>query len=190
MSKTAYVIVDLQYDFMDGTLAVPDAHAVVEPIIAGARHADLVVFTRDWHPEGHISFAEEPKFVDKSWPRHCVQGTEGAMIHPKVIRMFDGAPVFSKGVQIDREDYSGFAGYDSEGDSLDEYLHDRSVDHIIVVGLATDYCVHATAIDGASNGYDVTVFADCVRGVSPVTTMEATQDMVLKDVYITTSEEF
>lgn len=189
---TAMIVVDMQYDFMDGTLAVPDAHAVVEPIAALASAVEHVVLTRDYHPADHVSFSDNPQFVDKSWPVHCVGGTEGAMIHPMLSRLFDGAPMFSKGTDPNAEAYSGFEGtslVDGERVTLGDYLHDRNVTRVLIVGLATDYCVKATAIDSISiHDFDTTVIADAVRGVNPVTTLIAAGEMTDHGVWIASSE--
>lgn len=176
MSKTALIIVDLQFDFVEGTLAVPGAHDVVEPIADAVSLADEVVLTRDWHPADHCSFSDDPQFVDKSWPAHCVEGTEGAMIHPYISRLVEGCPVFSKGTNPEVEAYSGFQG-GHEGRGLDEYLGDQGVGIVYVAGLATDYCVKATVNDACDLGYSVCVLADAVRGVHPTTTALAIATM-------------
>lgn len=188
--STALIIVDLQYDFIDGSLAVPDAHAIIEPIAEAGKLVDHVVFTRDWHPSDHISFSNEPQFVDKSWPVHCVAGTEGAWIHPYIERCYPNAPKFSKGVDRATEEYSGFAGQ-ANGMTLDDYLRrDLGVGRLLVTGLATDYCVKATVLDGLDLGYEVVVLADAVRGVSSATSLVAAADMVDSGASITTSEAY
>lgn len=186
MSKTALIIVDLQFDFIEGTLAVPDAHDVIMPIADAINLADEVVLTRDWHPEDHCSFSDEPQFVDQSWPAHCVQGTEGAMIHPFISRLVEGSPVFSKGMNPEVEEYSGFAG-GHDGLTLSEYLDLHGVGIIYVAGLATDYCVKATALDAAALGYQTCVLADAVRGVNPTDTLVAAGDMADYGIAISTS---
>lgn len=187
MSDTALIIVDLQFDFMEGTLAVPDAHAVIDPIESAIGFVDEVVLTRDWHPENHCSFSDEPQFVDKSWPVHCVQGTEGAMIHPYISRLVEGSPVFSKGMNSEVEEYSGFAG-GHDGLSLLDYLDLHGVGILYIAGLATDYCVKATALDAADAGFSTCVLADAVRGVDPTATLVAAGDMADFGVAISTVE--
>jgi nicotinamidase-related amidase len=146
----ALVIVDFQNDFTPGgALAVPDGDAVaahLNDLIASGRF-DLVVATRDWHPPDHSSFAEQ----GGPWPVHCVAGTEGAQLHPAL----DAAKVdviVDKGTERDTEGYSGFDATD-----LAELLRNRGIDSLTVAGLATDYCVRATALDALDNGFAVTV---------------------------------
>jgi nicotinamidase/pyrazinamidase len=150
----ALIIVDFQNDFTPGgALAVADGDEIADTVnrLAGSGDFDLVVATRDWHPPGHGSFAEQ----GGPWPPHCVQGTEGAELkHDR----YD--VLVSKGVGIDDEGYSAF-----EKTDLERTLRDRGIDRVTVVGLATDYCVKNTAIGAAELGFDVTVDPDGVRAV-------------------------
>jgi nicotinamidase-related amidase len=154
----ALLIVDFQNDFTPGgALAVPDGDAIADRInaLAASGDYDLVVATRDWHPADHGSFAER----GGPWPVHCVQGTEGAELHPAL----DRTPidvVVDKGQDPDTEGYSGF-----EGTSLDDLLHEKGITEVTVVGLATDYCVKNTALDALRHGFPVTVDSTAVRGV-------------------------
>jgi nicotinamidase/pyrazinamidase len=155
---TALVIVDFQNDFTPGgALAVPDGDAIAERIDALARSGDydLVVATRDWHPPDHGSFAAQ----GGPWPPHCVQGTEGAELHPALDRALVDV-VVDTGQDPATEGYSGF-----EGTQLGELLHERHVEHVTVVGLATDYCVKSTALDALAQGFGVTVDSTAVRAV-------------------------
>jgi nicotinamidase/pyrazinamidase len=154
----ALVIVDFQNDFTPGgALAVPEGDAIaghVNELIASGRF-DLVVATRDWHPPDHSSFAAQ----GGPWPEHCVAGTDGAQLHPAL----DAARVdviVDKGTDPGTEGYSGF-----DGTELAALLRDRQVDRITVVGLATDYCVRATALDALGEGFAVTVDAGGARGI-------------------------
>jgi nicotinamidase/pyrazinamidase len=155
----ALVIVDFQNDFTppDGALAVPDGDAIAPRVDALARSGgfDLVVATRDWHPPDHGSFAAQ----GGPWPVHCVQGTIGAELHPELDRALVDV-VVDKGQDPGTEGYSGF-----EATGLAELLHRRGVDHVTVVGLATDYCVKNTALDALRGGFGVTVDSTAVRGV-------------------------
>lgn len=156
----ALIIVDLQADFCPGgALAVPDGDAIVPRANALARSGafDLVVATRDWHPVDHGSFvtADPPG----PWPVHCVQGTPGAELHPD-LDLRPAALVLDKGTAVDTEGYSGFDGTD-----LAALLHERGVEDVTVVGLATDYCVRATALDARAEGFSVTVEAGATRAV-------------------------
>jgi nicotinamidase/pyrazinamidase len=154
----ALVIVDFQNDFCPGgALAVPDGDAIVGRLneLAGSGAYDLVVATRDWHPPDHGSFAEN----GGPWPVHCVAGTPGAELN----HALDPTPIdaiVDKGRARDTEGYSGF-----EDTGLAELLRERGVDHVTVVGLATDYCVKNTALDALREGFSVTVDSTATRGV-------------------------
>jgi nicotinamidase/pyrazinamidase len=154
----ALIIVDFQNDFCPGgALAVPDGDAIAGRLneLAGSGHYDLVVATRDWHPPDHGSFAER----GGPWPVHCVAGTPGAELHQGL----DRTPievVVDKGQDPGTEGYSGF-----ESTGLAELLRERGIDHVTVVGLATDYCVKNTALDALREGFAVTVDSTAVRGV-------------------------
>jgi nicotinamidase-related amidase len=155
---SALLIVDFQNDFTPGgALAVRDGDRIAGRVneLAADPRFDLVVATRDWHPADHGSFAER----GGPWPVHCVQGTEGAELHPSLERERVDV-VIDKGTDPDTEGYSGF-----EGTTLGELLRDRGVDRVTVVGLATDYCVKNTALDALRQGLDVTVDSEGVRGV-------------------------
>jgi nicotinamidase/pyrazinamidase len=156
----ALVIVDFQNDFTPGgALAVPDGDMVaghLNDLIASGRF-DLIVATRDWHPPDHSSFAGQ----GGPWPEHCVAGTEGAQLNPAL----DAAEVdvlVDKGTDPGTEGYSGFDGTD-----LAALLRDRGIDRLTIAGLATDYCVRATALDAIEEGFEVTVDAAGSRGIDP-----------------------
>lgn len=170
--KTALVIVDVQNDFCEGgSLAVAGGAEVAAAI---SRHVaenayDHVVATRDYHIDPGSHFAAEPDFVN-SWPAHCVAGTAGADFHPA----FDTAKVeevFSKGAH--QAAYSGFEGATDDGTDLARWLRDREVTSVDVVGIATDHCVRATALDAARAGFDVRVLLDLTAGVAEETTEAA-----------------
>jgi nicotinamidase-related amidase len=154
----ALVIVDFQNDFTPGgALAVPDGDAIgprVRELIDSGRF-DLVVATRDWHPADHGSFAAS----GGPWPPHCVAGTPGAELHDAVPR--DRVDVVvDKGTDPATEGYSGF-----DGTGLEALLRERGIDRVTIVGLATDYCVRATALDALREGFAVTVDRAGVRGI-------------------------
>ena len=154
------MIVDFQNDFTPGgALAVPDGDAIAHRLnaLAASGRFDLVVATRDWHPPEHSSFAAQ----GGPWPEHCVAGTEGAQLHPGL----DAALVdviVDKGTDPATEGYSGFDGTD-----LATLLRDRGIDRVTVAGLATDYCVRATALDALEAGFAVTVDDAASRGIDP-----------------------
>jgi nicotinamidase/pyrazinamidase len=154
----ALLIVDFQNDFTPGgALAVPHGDEIasrLEELIASGRF-DLVVATRDWHPTNHGSFAEQ----GGPWPPHCVQGTEGAELHPSLDRTAVDV-VVDKGDDPATEGYSGF-----QDTNLAELLRERHVDRLVVTGLATDYCVRATALDALREGFQVEVDRAGVRGI-------------------------
>jgi nicotinamidase/pyrazinamidase len=156
----ALVIVDFQNDFTPGgALAVPDGNAVAAHLnaLAASPRFDLVLATRDWHPPDHSSFATQ----GGRWPVHCVAGTEGAQLHPAL----DAARVdviVDKGTDQSTEGYSGF-----DGTELAALLRGRGIDRVTVAGLATDYCVRATALDALREGFEVIVDEAGSRGIDP-----------------------
>ncbi|MGV9416160.1 nicotinamidase [Streptomyces sp. NPDC003674] len=189
--RRALIVVDVQNDFCEGgSLAVTDgadvAAAVTELIGqaagTGYRH---VVATRDHHiaPGGH--FADDPDFVH-SWPAHCVAGTEGVGFHPNFApAVASGAvdAVFDKGAYAAA--YSGFEGADENGVPLAEWLRARHIDEVDVVGIATDHCVRATALDAAREGFRTQVLLDLTAGVAPQTTERALEELRAAGVELT-----
>jgi nicotinamidase/pyrazinamidase len=154
----ALLIIDFQNDFVPGgALPVPAGDAMaarVNELIDSGRF-DLIVATRDWHPGDHGSFKEH----GGPWPPHCVQGTEGAELHRSLDRSKIDYVVDVGSGQTD-EGYSGF-----EKSDLAEILRRHEIDAVTVVGLATDYCVRATALDAIAEGFSVTVDREGVRGI-------------------------
>ena len=149
----ALVIVDFQNDFTPGgALAVPEGDAIAHQLneLAASGRFDLVVATRDWHPPEHSSFAAQ----GGPWPAHCVAGSEGAQLHPGLDAALVDV-VVDKGTDSATEGYSGFDGTD-----LATLLRDRGIERVTVAGLATDYCVRATALDALEAGFAVTVDDD------------------------------
>ncbi len=166
--KTALVVVDVQNDFADpaGGLYVKGGEEVVPVINAEVDRARgagaLVVYTQDWHPETTPHFAKDGGI----WPVHCVRDTWGAAFHPDLV--VDG-PVVRKGSHGE-DGYSGFTMRDPESGQeapteLDDLLRERDIGRLVVVGLATDYCVKATALDGLRLQYRVELLTDAVRAV-------------------------
>jgi nicotinamidase/pyrazinamidase len=155
----ALIVVDYQNDFTppDGALAVPEGDRIAERINALARSGeyDLVVATRDWHPRDHGSFQEH----GGPWPVHCVAGTDGAQLHPGLDTGTIDV-IVDKGQDPGTEGYSGF-----DGTELAELLREHGITQLTIVGLATDYCVKQTAIEGLREGFQVTVDSTAVRGV-------------------------
>ncbi len=166
----ALVVVDVQNDFCEGgSLAVAGgadvAAAISEHVRAHAADYAHVVATRDHHvdPGGH--FAEQPDFVE-TWPAHCVVGTDGVELHPRLEREPIEA-VFDKGEHAAA--YSGFEGR-SDGVALADWLRAHGVDAVDVVGIATDHCVRATALDAVAEGFATRVLLPLTAGVSDATT--------------------
>jgi nicotinamidase/pyrazinamidase len=170
----ALIIVDVQNDFCEGgSLAVAGGTAVarsVSALLAAGDHGyDHVVATKDYHVDPGRHFADEPDYAH-SWPRHCVAGTTGADFHPDLATGPIEA-VFRKGAHAAA--YSGFEGTADDGTPLADWLRARGVDTVDVVGIATDYCVRATAVDAAANGFGTRVLLGLTAGVAPGTTAEA-----------------
>jgi len=173
MSK-ALVIVDVQNDFCEGgSLAVPGGAAVAAGIGEIAGDYDHVVATRDHHIDPGPHFAEQPDYVD-SWPPHCVVGTPGVHLHPDLDREPIEA-VFDKGEHAAA--YSGFEGVGSDGVGLADWLRQAGVDTVDVVGIATDYCVRATALDAIRAGFSTTVLLSHTAGVGRETTERAMAEL-------------
>jgi nicotinamidase/pyrazinamidase len=164
-ARDALVVVDVQNDFCPGgTLAVPDGHHVVPVLNRYAErfvsHGAPVFASRDWHPARTTHFAE----YGGVWPPHCVQGTRGAELHP-ALSLPAGTQVVSKGMGAEEDAYSGFQGRTEDGTDLATLLARRGVRRLFVGGLATDYCVKATALDALRGGFAVVVLEDAVRAV-------------------------
>jgi len=174
----ALIVVDVQNDFCEGgSLAVTGGAAVAAAVSQRLREADgpwdHVVATRDHHVDPGAHFSDTPDFVD-SWPPHCRVGTPGASFHPEL----DVAPieaVFDKGAYTAA--YSGFEGAEPGGTGLLEWLADRGVTDVDVVGIATDHCVRATALDAAAAGLQVTVLLELCAGVAPESTERAIAEL-------------
>jgi nicotinamidase/pyrazinamidase len=164
--KDALVIVDVQNDFCPGgALAVKDGDQVVPVLnryINRFAQAGLPIFaTRDWHPEktSHFNTGGGP------WPPHCIQGSKGAQFHPD-LKLPPETVMVSAGMGSDEDGYSGFLGRDDHGAKLADLLRQRRIERIFVGGLATDYCVKHTVLDGLKEGLRVVLLADSVRGVN------------------------
>jgi nicotinamidase/pyrazinamidase len=159
-SGDALIVVDVQNDFLPGgNLAVLDGDAVVPVLntwIRRFRAAGLPIFaTRDWHPSDHCSFQDQ----GGPWPPHCVVGTRGAEFTPELVLPPD-VLVHSKATRPEKEAYSDF-----EGGDFGRQLRDLSISRLFIGGLATDYCVRATVLDGIKEGFDVILLLDAVRAV-------------------------
>ena len=184
---SALVLVDIQNDFCPGgALAVAEGDETVAVANSLMPHFPLIISTQDWHPINHVSFKER----GGPWPPHCVQGTQGADLHPALNRTRI-AHYFFKASSVDNDAYSEFEGTDDKGRSLDEVLRSYDVTRLYVVGLATDYCVRATVLDGVSRGYQVYVCTDGVRAVNVDARdgEKALEEMSSAGVHLVTSAE-
>ena len=182
--RDALVVVDLQHDFLPGgSLAVGEGDRIVEPIARLAPAFATVVATQDWHPPGHVSFASShpghapfetlalAQGPQELWPDHCVQGEHGAALHPAL----PDAPltlVLRKGTRREVDSYSAFrenAGPDGRRPTtgLGAWLSARGIRRVFLCGLARDFCVRASAVDAAAEGFEAVVLDDLTRAVFP-----------------------
>jgi nicotinamidase/pyrazinamidase len=180
----ALIIVDVQNDFCEGgSLGIAGGTAVVRDIneyVAAHRDYAQVVATKDYHIEPGEHFSEHPDYR-VSWPRHCEVGTAGVDFHPE----FDDSAiqaVFMKGHYSAA--YSAFEAVDDTGTRLPDWLRQRGVDEIDIAGLATDYCVLATATDAVNAGFATRVLLDLTAGVAQESTDKAVEDMCAAGVEI------
>ena len=187
ISKTdALIIVDVQMDFLHGgALPVPEGDQII-PVIN--EYTDLfkrktrIYATRDWHPTNHVSF----KAQGGPWPPHCVQDSEGAKFHPD-LKLPRDTTIISKAMDPKRESYSGFDSTDLAND-----LRMNGMSRIFVGGLATDYCIKNTVLDGLAFGFEVVLLTDAVRGinVNPGDAERAVSAMILRGAKTATLEDF
>lgn len=168
----ALFIVDVQNDFCPGgALAVPEGDAVVPVLnrwIKRARAASLPIYaSRDWHPREHSSFEHQ----DGQWPQHCVQGTEGAALHPE-LALPDDARILDKGTKLERDEYSAF-----QAGPLAEELRGAGINRLWLGGLAQDVCVRQTALDARKAGFDVVLIEAATRPIDAEGGREALEEM-------------
>jgi nicotinamidase/pyrazinamidase len=181
---TGLIVVDVQNDFCEGgSLPVTGGAAVAAAISAhvAAGGYDQVVATRDYHIDPGAHFSEHPDFV-RTWPVHCIAGTPGSSFHPE-LDVAGIAAVFSKGAH--QAAYSGFEGSDRNGTGLADWLRAHDIDTVDVVGIATDHCVRATALDAATAGLRTTVLLDLTAGVSQSTVDTALAELRAVGVTLT-----
>ncbi|MEW1587976.1 isochorismatase family protein [Micromonospora vinacea] len=174
----ALIIVDVQNDFCEGgSLAVAGGAGVaagISRLLASEpdRWAHVVA-TKDYHVDPGAHFGDPPDFVE-SWPRHCVVGTSGSEFHPELDTDRVEA-IFHKGEHAAA--YSGFEGHADDGECLADWLRRHDVDRVDLVGIATDHCVRATALDAAREGFTTTVLLELTAAVAPATTDVALRAM-------------
>ncbi len=190
--KRALLIVDVQHDFCpggalpaeDGDAVVPVLNRTIEKFQAAGYP---VVASRDWHPEQSAHFQER----GGPWPPHCIQGTTGAEFH-KDLELPADVVVITKGDDPDEDEgYSAFEGKTDDGKSLVETLHAEDIEEVFVGGLATDYCVRASALDAVKAGFRTHLIVDAVRGVdiNPGDSGHAIEEMKRDGVHITISDQ-
>lgn len=185
--NTALIMVDVQNDFCPGgSLAVKEGDLVV-PVLNGLSKIGrerlwTLVATRDWHPDTTTHF--------DAWPKHCVQNTLGGAFHSDLD--LSGVEIFSKGMGVDEDAYSGFDARNSAGLRLERLLRGRDVKELVVGGLATDYCVRATVLDGLKLGFGVTLISDGIRAVDlkPGDGAKAVEEMIEAGATVRSSREF
>lgn len=198
----ALLIADIQNDFCPGgALAVPEGDEIIPTVNELAEQFEHSIFTQDWHPPGHESFASSHPDHDQFdvievdygeqilWPEHCVQGSEGAEFHPD----FDLDPaelIIRKGYHRDIDSYSAFYENDRETPTgLTGYLRERGIDTLYVGGLAADFCVKWSALDGRKEGFDVYVVEDATRGIDQDGSLaQAWEEMNEAGVQVVSSE--
>jgi len=187
----ALVVIDPQIDFCpSGALAVADGDSIMQPINAMMGAFDMVILTQDWHPQGHSSFAsshqgaapftltEMPYGPQVLWPDHCIQGSEGAAFHPALDTDRADA-VIRKGTNPAVDSYSAFFENDrATVTGLAGLLRDRGCEDLTMVGLATDYCVAWSALDGVANGFRVDVRLPACRAID----LDGSLDKALADM--------
>ena len=188
----ALLVIDLQNDFCPpvagkgGRLAVPGGHDIVPTINALAHKFDHVLLTQDWHPTRHISFASThpgaepyqtiavPYGAQTLWPDHCLQHTEGAALHP-ALDVAHAELILRKGFRRDIDSYSAFLENDHETPTgLAGYLRERNLTRLFLCGLAYDFCVRYSAIDGKQLGFETLVIEDATRAVALPGSIDAT----------------
>lgn len=187
MKDSALIVVDMLYDFIDGSLACQEADKAVantlkyieevtagtDPDNSGVRSIYPILFVRDHHPANHSSFQAQ----GGPWPPHCVQGTRGADIHESLAPYASEDLCFYKGEDPAVEQYSGFEGVNPAGQSLNEVLDLLEIRNVTVCGIATEYCVYNTAKDLQKAGFKVSVLKDCVAYVDKEGHLETLRKM-------------
>lgn len=202
--STALLVIDVQNDFCPGgALAVAEGDMIVPAVNRLLDLFEISILTQDWHPDEHSSFADnhdsaEPfslkpmHYGDQVlWPKHCVRGSQGADFHPDLV--IHGADlVIRKGFRPAIDSYSAFFENDKTTQTgLAGYLRERGVDHVVLTGLATDFCVYYSAMDARRLGFEATLVTDCCRAIDLEGSLAAAMaDMENGGVRFVTSEAF
>ena len=194
MKNSALVVVDMQYDFIDGSLACQNAENAVKETLrfidsqtrgqGGDEHEILdtfpILFTRDYHPADHSSFKEQGGI----WPPHCVAGTRGGEIHTDLLPYAKEELTFDKGCDKAAEQYSGFDGTNSAGQSMGEILELLDATDVHVCGIATEYCVRNTCEDLMKAGFKVHLHKECIGYVDHSGHLQALEKMAQEGISI------
>jgi len=194
MRNSALAVVDMLYDFIDGSLACHNAENAVKETLrfidsqtkgqGGEDHEILdtfpILFIRDHHPADHSSFKENGGI----WPPHCVAGTRGGDIHEDLKPYAKDELTFDKGCDRDVEQYSGFEGVNTAGQSLGEILELLDTTDVYVCGIATEYCVRNTCEDLLKAGFRVHLLKDCIAYVDPDGHVKALEEMAAEGIGI------
>eukprot|EP01080_Neovahlkampfia_damariscottae_P011670 gene11670-4906_t len=202
---SALIIIDVQNDFcQEGSIEVKGSLEMIKTInkIRASKQFDFVFHSQDFHPINHCSFAQNHEGKSPFefqllktgknqylWPVHCVQNSKGAQFHPNLI-VKDTDIIVQKGTNSNFDSYSAFKDDGNEKTKLDELLKERNVDKIFVCGLALDYCVRYTALDGVNFGYDTYVIIDASRAVDPIKCNKKLEDMKIKGIQLVESKQF
>ncbi len=175
---SALIVVDVQNGFTPGgNLAVTDADQIIPVINQLAQQFDTVILTQDWHPDQHVSFADNhldkrafetielPYGTQVLWPKHCVQGTQDAEFHPN-LNIPTAQLIIRKGFHVEIDSYSAFMEADRKTPTgLQGYLKEHQIDTVYIVGIATDFCVAWTALDAAQMGFTTYVIEDACKAI-------------------------
>lgn len=198
----ALLIVDLQNDFCEGgALEVPEGSTIVPAVNQLINSFDAIIQTQDWHPEGHASFASSHKGKSPNdtiemdygsqvlWPDHCVQGSKGAEFHPD-LNTNKSQVIIRKGFRPQIDSYSAFFENDQETKTgLTGYLKTRGITDLYTVGLATDFCVKWSVLDGLKEGFNMYIVEDAVKGIDIDGSVESAWDeMKSEGVHVIQSE--
>jgi len=209
--KDALIIVDMQNDFIPGgSLAVEEGDLIIDDINKIVqkfkKNKAIIIFTQDWHPKNHLSFAsnhsgkkpgdeymsEDGAIGPVLWPDHCVQGTKGAEFHKKLNTDL-ADKIIQKGMNPNIDSYSGFQDNDKKSETgLRKYLNSKKIKRIFICGLALDYCCYYTAMDGHEFGYQVYFLVNLTRGVDlPEGNIEnALKNLKKSDIKFVNNESF
>ena len=183
MKDSALIVVDMLYDFIDGSMACLEADKAVANTLDYLKKipdgSDFpILFVRDHHPANHCSFQAQ----GGPWPPHCVQGTHGADIHEALAPYADEDLSFFKGEDPAKEQYSGFEGVNPAGQSLCDVLQVLDIRNVLVCGIATEYCVYTTATDLLNAGFRARVLQDCIAYVEKEGHLETLKTMEEKGI--------